>query len=814
MSNSSKRIVVLIDMDCFFCQVETKLQPHHKGKPLAVVQYNQWQMGGIIAVNYEARSFGVTRHMRGKEAKEKCPDIVLVSVPCLRGKADTSRYRKAGREVIEVIKKHCNVIERASVDEAYLDITDIVDKKLAASKVSPKGLISSLSNTYVVGYSEVGKNDEEERNQGLQTWILDSFKELHDIQAQRLAVAGVIVEEIRDSVYRETGFRCSAGIAQNKILAKLACGLHKPNRQTILPEAAVSSLYSALPVKKVRNLGGKFGDDVVELLGCKVMGDLLQYSLEQLQKHFDEKTGFWLYNIARGIDDEPVTNRLLAKSIGACKKFPGKQAITSLEVLRHWAGDLAAEVCERLEEDFVENQRRATLLIISYHYYQNKSIISQTRSLALNSYKPEKMASQCVDVITKSTQCPVAYMGISVTKFVPSKESGSFLKFFKNAKPKDEEVAIFDSLGDTANSTSSSEAKGETSFNGKKACSLKTEKQKPQEIKGSPAVKESTVRTNQGTMKESKRIANNLNTSAEDSPTSKRVSKLIQVCNKRDKNKRLSGMVIDNNDFQDSFFMNVYKTGEKKCCNNTDGSADTAEESKCRKQLIRSNAGEENTDDENIDDYNTDLRVRENARETPSTSHVHTRVNDNSEEPAEGNNERTSTRDSSVRLREIFPDLDDIDPDILSLLPADLQEEARSYVKSRGSKKQENVKAARELPKAGRGRPSKAKLTGKSGGKRRSPLYNFLIKTDSGVREVPLERCAECGQMIPITKFDEHVDFHVAQNLYREINKPTSGENGGAKRKHEDDEVVTFAKRQTSNGCESDRDSRTTTFLS
>lgn len=70
------------------------------------------------------------------------------------------RYRKAGREVIEVIKKHCNVIERASVDEAYLDITDIVDKRLATFKVSPKELISSLANTYVVGYSEINKNDE------------------------------------------------------------------------------------------------------------------------------------------------------------------------------------------------------------------------------------------------------------------------------------------------------------------------------------------------------------------------------------------------------------------------------------------------------------------------------------------------------------------------------------------------------------------------------------------------------------------------------------------------------------------------------
>ncbi|XP_018058181.1 PREDICTED: DNA polymerase eta [Atta colombica] len=816
MTSSNNRIVVLIDMDCFFCQVEIKLQPQHEGKPLAVVQYNQWEMGGIIAVNYEARSFGVTRHMRGKEAKEKCPDIVLVSVPCLRGKADTSRYRKAGREVIQVIKKHCNVIERASVDEAYLDITDIVDKRIGASKVSPKQLISFLANTYVVGYSEINKNDEEERCKGLHTWILDSFKELHDDQAQRLAVAGIIVEEIRDSIYRETGFKCSAGISQNKILAKLACGLHKPNRQTILPEAAVSSLYSTLPVKKVRNFGGKFGDVVVESLGCKVMGDLLQYSLEQLKKHFDEKTGFWLYNIARGIDDEPVTNRLLAKSIGACKKFPGKQAITSLEVLKHWAGDLAAEVCERLEEDFVENQRRATLLVISYHYYQNKSTVSQTRSLALNSYKPEKMANQCVDVITKSTQYPVAFMGISVTKFVQSKESGSFLKFFKNTKPKDEEETVIlnshrDTEIDTMNSMSNSEAKEKTPFNSKEVYSLENKRQKSQKVK------ESITKTeNEGMMKGSKRIIN-LNMSAEDSPTSKRVSKLIQVCNERNKtrtkNKRLSGMVINNNDFQNSFFMNVYKTEEKKCYNNVDESTNTMEESKCRKRLIVSNTSEKNVNDENIDDYDIDLRRQVNVYETPSTRHMHMHANSNNEEPTEENNKRTCAQDPLMRLQEIFPDLDDIDSDILSLLPVDLQEEAKLYMKSRG-KKQENIKIAWELPKTGRRRPSKATLVGKSD-KKRSPLYNFLIKTNSDKYKVPLERCAECNQMIPITKFSEHVDFHVAQNLYQEINKPTSSENKNTKRKLEDDEVNVFTKRQTSNVCESNKDFRSaTTFLS
>lgn len=59
-----------------------------------------------------------------------------------------------------MIKKYCNTIERASVDEAYLDITDIVDKRIATSQVFSKELISSLANTYIVGYSEVNKNDE------------------------------------------------------------------------------------------------------------------------------------------------------------------------------------------------------------------------------------------------------------------------------------------------------------------------------------------------------------------------------------------------------------------------------------------------------------------------------------------------------------------------------------------------------------------------------------------------------------------------------------------------------------------------------
>ena len=66
--------------------------------------------------------------MRGDEAKEKCPDILLPRVPELRGKADLTRYREAGAEVMDVLQTFTDKCERASVDEAYLDLTDRVQK--------------------------------------------------------------------------------------------------------------------------------------------------------------------------------------------------------------------------------------------------------------------------------------------------------------------------------------------------------------------------------------------------------------------------------------------------------------------------------------------------------------------------------------------------------------------------------------------------------------------------------------------------------------------------------------------------------------
>ncbi|GJQ77783.1 DNApol-eta [Trypoxylus dichotomus] len=418
-SQNTERVVVLVDMDCFYCQVEEKLNPSLFGKPIAVVQYNAWKGGGIIAVNYPARDKGVTRHMRGDEAKAKCPDIKLVRVPTLREKADLTKYRDAGKEVAAVLQTYTDLLERASVDEAYMDITSAVNERIACKHPIT---LDQLKNSHVVGYDIKD--------------FVDSFKYEYHLESNfKLCVGGIIAEEVRAAVFRRTGYRCSAGIAHNKVLAKLACGLHKPNQQTILPQDGVAGLFETLPLRKIRSLGGKFGYNLGEDLNIKTMGELKQFSEKELINRYDEKTGSWLYKIARGIDLEPVTVRLVSKSIGCCKKFPGRTALVTPEDVQHWVGELSNEISERLNKDFEENNRKAKHMVIGFVNEINKRDVSASRTHPLNSYDPEKVAADMLKVVNKHCLNAdgfyrIKYLGISAGKFEDCKKTYTISSYF------------------------------------------------------------------------------------------------------------------------------------------------------------------------------------------------------------------------------------------------------------------------------------------------------------------------------------------------------------------------------------------------
>ncbi|KAJ8384763.1 hypothetical protein AAFF_G00198490 [Aldrovandia affinis] len=389
MDYGKERVVALVDMDCFYVQVEQRIDPALKGKPCVVAQYKTWKGGGIIAVSYEARAHGVERNMWADDAKKLCPDLQVARVRESHGKADLTHYREASVEVIEVMSRFA-VIERASIDEAYMDLTATVQQRLRDAedrRVEPH----LLKTTYVQGFpqtnvdqqgaaEETASDKEERRALGLCEWLgslaCGARAEL------QLALGATIVEEMRAAVEEHTGFRCSAGISHNKVLAKLACGLNKPNRQTILPLGSVPQLFSSLPVSKIRNLGGKLGASITETLEVVNMGELTQFTQSQLGQHFGEKTGQWLFELCRGIDFEPVKPRQLPKSIGCSKNFPGKTALATREQVQHWLQQLALELEERLTKDREMNGRVARQLTVGVRQRpQGKRFLTLLRSV-------------------------------------------------------------------------------------------------------------------------------------------------------------------------------------------------------------------------------------------------------------------------------------------------------------------------------------------------------------------------------------------------------------------------------------------------
>ncbi|MBA0659555.1 hypothetical protein Goklo_011676 [Gossypium klotzschianum] len=326
--SSDSRVIAHVDMDCFYVQVEQRKQPQLRGLPTAVVQYNEWKGGALIAVSYEARKFGVKRSMRGEEAKEVCPQVQLVQVPVARGKADLSGYRNAGSEVVSILARRGRC-ERASIDEVYLDLTDAAEMMLADNP--PQGMETideEALKSHILGLNNEDGSDVKEN---VRKWI---HRHNADHRDKLLACGILIVAELRMQVLKETEFTCSAGIAHNKMLAKLASGMNKPAQQTVVPFSSVKGLLDTLPIRKMKQLGGKLGISLQMDMGVNTVGGLLQFPEEKLQERYGINTGTWLWNIARGISGEEVEGRLLPKSHGSGKTFPGPRALKTVPAVR------------------------------------------------------------------------------------------------------------------------------------------------------------------------------------------------------------------------------------------------------------------------------------------------------------------------------------------------------------------------------------------------------------------------------------------------------------------------------------------------
>jgi DNA polymerase IV len=241
------RKIIHVDMDAFYASVEQRDNSELRGKPVIVAWRGNRSV--VCAASYEARAFGVRSAMPAVRAERLCPDAVFIA-------PDFSRYRAVSRQAREIFKRHTDLIEPLSLDEAYLDVTE----------------------------NKIG-----------------------------LPTATLVARTIREEIRKELNLTASAGVAPNKFLAKLASDWRKPDGLFVIQPEEINNFLLPLPVGRLPGVG-KVTEEKLVKLGIKTVGEMRKLDLLLLEEEFG-RYGVRLHELARGIDENPVVPDRPTKSI-------------------------------------------------------------------------------------------------------------------------------------------------------------------------------------------------------------------------------------------------------------------------------------------------------------------------------------------------------------------------------------------------------------------------------------------------------------------------------------------------------------------
>jgi DNA polymerase-4 len=257
------RKIIHIDMDAFYASVEQRDDPQLRGKPVVVAWRGNRSV--VCAASYEARRFGVRSAMPAIRAERLCPDAVFLP-------PDFPRYRTVSRLVWEILKRHTDLIEPLSLDEAYLDVSE-------------------------------NKTD--------------------------LPTATRVARAIREQIREELKLTASAGVAPNKFLAKIASDWHKPDGLFVIQPEEIDSFLLSLPVSRLPGVG-KVTEEKLRNFDIRTVGDLRKLNLSALEVHFG-RYGVRLYELARGIDKSEVIPDRPTQSVSAEDTFEHDVTLTETE---------------------------------------------------------------------------------------------------------------------------------------------------------------------------------------------------------------------------------------------------------------------------------------------------------------------------------------------------------------------------------------------------------------------------------------------------------------------------------------------------
>lgn len=286
-------------------------------------------------------------------------------------KVSLDPYRLESRRILSLVRESLPAaqrVEKASIDEVFLDLS------------------AQVYGVLLSRYPELSSpGDPSERlpapSVSALDWAADHLIPLSDDEEARdpdwddiaLSIGAEIVRDTRAAIRSRLGYTCSAGVAHNKLLSKLGSGHNKPNQQTVIRRRAVAPFLAPQKFTKIRNLGGKLGEQVAAEFGTDEVSGLLGVPLQQMTSRLGPETGTWVHNAVRGIDNSEVNPRTKIKSMLSAKAF--RPAINSVEQAERWIYIFAADIHARLvEEGVLENRRRPKTVNLSLKH------ANQTRS--------------------------------------------------------------------------------------------------------------------------------------------------------------------------------------------------------------------------------------------------------------------------------------------------------------------------------------------------------------------------------------------------------------------------------------------------
>jgi len=268
------RTIAHMDLDTFFVSAERLDNSALNGKPIIIGGFSD--RGVVASCSYEARAFGVHAAMPGKLARRLCPQAIWI-------RGDMDKYSRLSHLVTEIIEEAAPLVEKASIDEHYLDVTGM------------------------------------DRFFGTQKWM----------------------HELRQRIIKESGLPISFGLSVNKTVSKIATGEAKPNGEKEVQQLAVKPFLFPLSIKKIPGIGDKSYHTLRDM-GIVYIETLANMPIELLGRVMGEN-GKVIWEKANGIDNRPVQPYHEQKSIGSERTF--ETDTTDMKFLHQTLSKMVQDVC-------------------------------------------------------------------------------------------------------------------------------------------------------------------------------------------------------------------------------------------------------------------------------------------------------------------------------------------------------------------------------------------------------------------------------------------------------------------------------------